>query len=283
MTIGVAWVRTTHRKAQELMLVSDSRLNAGGFLDAGPKVFTLPRTDAAIAFAGDTYFAYPLIAQVSQSIASHFPLKDRAIDYVPFRTHVIKLLNSIFAYYRTELKELRVPDTEFLLAGYSWFKKEFCIDRIYYVSGKTRFEHRECKTRFGGFGKCMFIGDWAKKGERQLWSILSDRFGLESVSSDEPSENQFDYEPFEVVRDLLRNAGPNDTIAGAPQIVSVSQHMNSRHTAVYWPDKSCEKVFLGGRPVFGFENIENWIMDPDSFESSHLSFGQRREGEDSCA
>jgi hypothetical protein len=274
MTIGVAWVRTTSRGAQELLLVSDSRLNGAGYLDAGPKVFTLPRSDAVIGFAGDTYFAYPLIAQVSQSISSHFPLKDRAIDYVPFRTHVVKLLNAIFAHYQTDFEALKTPDTEFLIGGYSWFKKEFCIDQISYRKRKKQFEHRECKCGLGNFGKVMFVGDWAKEAQNRLRNLLIGRYGAESLSTDTQSKCRFNYEPFEVVRDLLREAGPNDTIAGAPQIVAVSQHMNSRHTAVYWPTKENGKVFLGGRPVFEFENIENWIIDPDSFESSHLHYGR---------
>jgi hypothetical protein len=80
-------------------------------------------------------------------------------------------------------------------------------------------------------------------------------------------------EPFEVVRDLIRTAAPEATIAGAPQLVSVSQHMNARHTAIYWPTKTTGNVFLGGRQIFDFEQIENWILDPDRLEKRHLFLG----------
>jgi len=272
MTIGVAWVRTTHQGAQELLIVSDSRLNGAGYLDASPKVFTLPRSDAAICFAGDTYFAYPLIAQIAQSINSHFPLRDRAIDYVRFRSHVINLLNAILEHYDTYVKELKNPDTSFLLGGYSWFKKQFCIDQIFYNKGKSHFTYKECKKGIGNFGKVLFVGDWSKEASHRLHTLLKERYGVESLSRAYKVNRAFHYEPFEVVRDLLREAGPHETIGGAPQIVAVSQHMNSRHTAVFWPNRSADRVFLGGRPVFDFENIENWILDPDTFESIHLQF-----------
>lgn len=274
MTIGAAWVRTTARGAQELLLVSDSRLSGAGYLDASPKVFTLPRTDAAICFAGDTYFAYPLIAQIAQAIRSHYPMKDRALDYVPFRTYVTNLLNALFDHYDSYVEELMSPDTAFLLGGYSWFRKEFCIDLISYNKGTSRFDRREHKKGIGKFGKVQFVGDWKKVALRRLHNLLRERHGKNALSKESTTHGAFNYEPFEVIRDLLREAGPNDTIGGAPQLVAVSQHMNSRQTAIYWPTKEHGEVFIGGRPVFDFENIENWIMDPDTFESTHTHFNQ---------
>lgn len=236
-------------------------------------MFTLPRTDAAICFAGDTYFAYPLIAQISQAIQSHFPLRDRAMDYVPFRTQMVKLLNAIVANYQAYVEEMKNPDTAFLLGGYSWFRKEFCIDKISFNKGLGRFEHKTCESGIGNFGKILFIGDWAREASHRLHSILRKKYGEESLIRGGPIRESLGYEPLAVVRDLLRGAGANDTIGGAPQIVAVAQHMNARHTAVFWPNKEAGKIFVGGRPVFDFENIENWIMDPDTFESVHLHFG----------
>lgn len=274
MTICTAWVRTTNKGAQELLLVSDSRLSGAGYLDSSPKVFTLPRSDAAICFAGDTYFAYPLIIQIIQSIQSHYPLMDRAIDYIPFRTHTIKILNEIFANFDTYIEEFKKPDTSFLLCGYSWFKKEFHIDKIEYRASKNQFEHTPCTKGVGNFGKVLFIGDYAKTANKKLTELLIDQHGHESVTQNSTVTESFGYEPFMVLRDLLRSAGATDTIGGAPQMVSISQHMNSRHTAVYWPKKEGGKIHLGGRPVFDFENIENWIIDPDTFTSDHLMFNK---------
>lgn len=254
------------------MFASDSRLSGAGFLDASPKVFTLPRSDSIICFASDTYFAYPLILQISQAIQSHYPLKDRAIDYVPFRTHLLKLLNAIFSSFDAYIEEFKNPDTSFLLGGYSWFNKEFCIDRLYYNKGKARFEHSPCQMGIGNFGKVLFIGDWAKQATHNLFEKLMNVHGPDSVGRGSAVDHRFDYEPFEVIVELLRSAKKQDTIGGAPQLAAISQHMNSRHTAVYWPNKQSGNVFLGGRPVFDFENIENWIIDPDTLESGHRQF-----------
>lgn len=45
-------------------------------------------------------------------------------------------------------------------------------------------------------------------------------------------------EPFEVVRDMLRDNKKSDSIGGPPQIVKVYQYMRSAPLAVYWPNKS---------------------------------------------
>lgn len=76
-------------------------------------------------------------------------------------------------------------------------------------------------------------------------------------------------EPFEVIRDMLRKSTKEDSIGGAPQIIAVGQHMISKPLGVFWPDKATRKVFVNGRPIFDFENIDNWVIDPDNLEKYH--------------
>lgn len=262
MTIVAGWIRTTAKGAQELIMASDSRLNGGGNLDSVPKLFLLPRSDCVLGFAGSTLLAYPLLTQISQSITFHAPLRDRVIDYVPLRTHIVKLINDLFSQYRTYDSDLQCPNTEFLLGGYSWFKKSFQLDKIRYIEKKKRFEHSNY-TKAPDKVSYAFIGDWSQTFGRRL----AKRIYAQSISG-------LQLEPFELIRDQLRNSGENDTIGGAPQIVSVSQHMNSNHTAVYWPTKASGTVFLGGRQMLPFENFDNWILDPDTLEKSHRHFGK---------
>ena len=66
MTLLTSWVRKRSDGNEELIIASDSRINSAGNLDCAPKILPLPRGDAAIAFAGDTYFGYPLILQLQQ-------------------------------------------------------------------------------------------------------------------------------------------------------------------------------------------------------------------------
>jgi len=58
MTLSLAWIRSVGN-VQELVMATDSRLRRGRAWDVAPKILTLPRTDCAICFAGDTDDAYP--------------------------------------------------------------------------------------------------------------------------------------------------------------------------------------------------------------------------------
>src|SRR4051794_22519859 len=79
LTIAAGWVRY-FGQSQELVLASDSRLRWAGAWDSCPKLFALPRSDAAIAFAGDTMWAYPIIAQTANHIAAYRPSTRREND-----------------------------------------------------------------------------------------------------------------------------------------------------------------------------------------------------------
>jgi hypothetical protein len=70
MTIAIAWVRTI-TDCEELVFVTDSRLSGDGRnFDGCPKAMILPRGDCAIAFAGYTGHAYPLMQQLALAIES---------------------------------------------------------------------------------------------------------------------------------------------------------------------------------------------------------------------
>ncbi len=45
-------------------------------------------------------------------------------------------------------------------------------------------------------------------------------------------------------------------------MVRIGQHMNTRVLSVRWPDSN-GKPTLMGRPLFDYENTDNWIFDPD--------------------
>lgn len=260
MTIVVGWTRKTRKGAEELLMVSDSRLNGGGNLDTVPKLFLLPRTDCVIGMSGNTLISYPLLTQLSQSINFHHPLRDRVIDYIPLRTHLLKVMNELFKAYDTYDDDLKKPDSSFLLGGYSWFRKEFCLDRIFFNRGLKKFDHLSARSRGNGF-KLQAIGDWAGKVE----SSLNQKIRSEKITA-------LHMEPFETVRDLLRASRKSYTIGGAPQLVSVSQHMNSNYTGVYWPTRGSGNVYLGGRQVLPFESVENWVLDPDSLTKHHAYY-----------
>ena len=271
LTLVVSWVRTSKKGAQEVIIASDSRLKGGGILDCSPKIIQLPRSDVIMAFSGDTYFAYPLLIQISEAINSFRPLRERIIDYIPLRSHILDILNKMISLFKDYVAGFDSPNTGFMLAGYSWFNKEFCIDEILFNSKIKKFIHRSSHKGIGNFGKISFTGDWSRIARKRLLLLLQERYGKTCVSRNTDFFQSFNMEPFEVLRDCLREEVNNygSSIGGSPQIISVSQHMNSRQTAVYWPDKNSGSPYLGGRPIFDHEYIDSWILDPDTLEKTH--------------
>ncbi|SMO92562.1 hypothetical protein [Fodinibius sediminis] len=272
MTLAISWIRKISDGSEELIFASDSRLSGGRNLDCCPKILTLARSDSAMAFAGDTDFSFPLIHQLKLAIESHQPSLDRAMDLHKMKAHALKVFNSMSDSVQSYVEVLENPDTSFLLGGYSWVNKEFAIWKIHYKEKEKRFACRPAKTWIEDFGKIAFIGDRAKDAQNNLIKLLKEKYGLTTENG--ASKKGFDMEPFEVLRNMLRKADPNDSIGGAPQLVKVYQHMNCRSVGVYWPNKSSKNVYLLGRPLFDYENTDNWIMDPDKLITSHPRFSK---------
>lgn len=87
MTLVIAWTRVTGT-GRELGVMSDSRLSGGKIWDYGPKIFGIGRSDAVIAFAGDTAWTYPMIAQINSYVESFVNLRDRTIDLTEHRVTI---------------------------------------------------------------------------------------------------------------------------------------------------------------------------------------------------
>jgi hypothetical protein len=277
VTVVVAWVRTLRDGTEELVVASDSRLNGGGNLDCAPKILTLPRSDAVIAFAGSTYFAYPLMLQLSQAIHAHSPLRDRAVDYHKLRDHAITVFNSMVSSFSGAAKALQIKETAFILGGYSWVDKAFMIDVISWRVGDDRFGYRPCLRGIGNFGKFAYAGDWGRRAFHSLTTTLKAQYGTSSVSRSSHLQRKFGWEPFTVIRDMLKRTTAIESIGGPPQLMRVTQHMNVRPTAVYWPSKAKGAVYLGGRPLMPYENVDHWILDPSTLVLSHPRFAAAAE------
>ncbi len=269
MTLAIAWVRKLAEGGEELLIAADSRLGGGRRLDCCPKIMTLPRSDSIICFAGETEFAYPLMLQLYLAIDAHSPSRDRSMDIHELRGHALRVFNSMRHSVHTYAPGMEIPETTFILGGYSWVRKKFSIWLVHYKRTERRFAYRPAEKWIGNFEKIAFAGDWAKRGEQRLIGLLRERYKL---TADGSEAKGFDMEPFEVLRDILRESQPSDTVGGPPQVVKVYQHMNSRPIAVYWPDKESGKVSLVGRPLLDYENTDYWILDPDTLETTHPRF-----------
>ncbi|WP_417846703.1 hypothetical protein [Thalassospira povalilytica] len=174
--------------------------------------------------------------------------------------------------------ESTTPGAEFLFGGYSWVDKKFEIWKISYQVSENqfvadpapslgiRFIKKTGKTVFSrnrtgsSLGLIAFAGDQAKVAREKLL----DKFQVED-EKDLPSS--FNWEPFEVVRDMLRANDHSETIGGAPQVVKVYQYLKTAPIGVFWPDRLNGHPHLQGRSCLGYERTERFFLDPDSCRS----------------
>ncbi|MBP0624017.1 hypothetical protein [Cupriavidus consociatus] len=290
MTITAAWVRTL-KNCKELVVVTDSRLNGGKKMDCGQKLLTLPRSDAFICFAGGIDWAYPLMHQVVNAISTYEKSATRAQDITVLKSHVLKVFDDLLTTVHGASGDEGIPSAKFLFGGYSWIRKEFLIWRIHYHvpnlrnPPKSKFEHAKLVKELS-----HFVAEPAKTWHGQPWIFSGDeeyedearqrltKLLHERGRSPEQVENfKFDWEPFEVVRDMLRDvAGDsfkfrNGHIGGAPQVLKVYEHLNARYLGVEWKKSDGEgrDVYVCGRRTLAYETPMLWILDPDTLVSRH--------------
>jgi hypothetical protein len=290
MTIAAAWIRRIH-SCNELVFVADSRLSGGArTFDYCAKILTLPRSDCAIAFAGSTDNAYPMMHQLSLAIDSFGPLRDRVMDIREVKTHAIKIFDSMASSITNESPHLGPPnDFVFLLGGYSWIAKRFFIWTIRYCVERKGFvaveapslasngiarkvflagPQRVIDSHSNALGQIAFAGDQGPEGFRRLIRMLTDRFARTPSRFDSAA---LDFEPFEVVCEMLKDPARAHSIGGAPQLVKVYEHLNTQSFAVKWGAPGEEGAFLQGRPLLSYENVNVWIMDPQTLRSARPS------------
>ncbi len=252
MTLALAWVATRSDGREDLYFASDSRTRGGMTLDTTPKILTLPRSDSAICFAGDTEATYPLMLHVSAAIAAHGPAQDRNLDIKELKGHLLRVCTDIVGSIIDSSVKLVASDRQFIFGGYSWRSKEFHIWTFYFDPKTKRFHARTSKRINERLGKAAIIGDWAVRF----------RAALEMNLQAEGLESPVNFQPLTLLAKFLRDAGPNDTIGGAPQIVRVGPHMNTRPFCVKWGSENKRHLF--GRALFDYENCDYWTIDPDT-------------------
>jgi hypothetical protein len=86
-------------------------------------------------------------------------------------------------------------------------------------------------------------------------------------------QGYFDMEPFEVLRDMIRENHFN-AIGGAPQLLKIYEHMNRTPIAVKWNISGKELNTLLGRPLQEYETNNYPVIDSDSLIiSGGVSYG----------
>jgi hypothetical protein len=252
MTLALAWLAKRSDGREDLYFASDSRTRGGMVLDVTPKILTLPRSDCAICFAGDTAATFPLMLHISAAIAAHAPAQDRNLDIGELKGHLLKVCTDIMRSVVDRPLPLHPTDVQFIFGGYSWRAKDFSLWTIYYETQSKKFRARTADAFHRRLRKAAFIGDWATRFRTALVKELNaDREG-----------GPIQHEPLTLLSRFLKQAKGGDSIGGAPQVVRVGPHMNTRPFCVTWGDE--QKPYLFGRMLFEYENCDFWIIDPDS-------------------
>lgn len=273
MTISMAWVRSTGKK-HELIFASDSRLSGGGHVDQCQKVFSLPREDCCIAFAGYTTIAYPFILQLQNVIEQHKRSFDREVDIVQVKARVLSLLNFFIRSHDGTLEEDFTGDllgTKFLFGGWSWKEAKFHIWKIAYDKKLKRYiATRVGRSNHGRMdtGPIAVIGDYVPQFHAALKARTA-QGAKQAEANGEPLK--FDFEPLTVLSTMLSD--PKFTsrsldqplggrIGGAPQVAAVYPFLRTRHFAVEWDIGEKFVYSIKGRVIADFELFTNPGMDP---------------------
>ncbi len=265
MTLGIVWERIV-KKTTELVVASDSRLSGGREWDCNPKIVLLPRSDAVISFAGATHDAYPLMLQAVNAITMYSPASNRVMDISDLKGHLVRVFTDTQSFIKNlpfGQTQADPPEAVFLLSGYSWKQGKFRIWELHFDANIQKFTFRPIgawRGQTAGSRKVVkFVGDEAvvTEAKKRLAALLTSRRKIDSGS--------LDMEPFEVLRDLIREAN-YPTVGGPPQFVKIYRHFNVVPFGVYWPDRKNGKTCVLGRPLLEYEKNPWSTIDPDTLE-----------------
>jgi hypothetical protein len=252
MTLVGAWVREVGRK-RELVFAADSRLRLAGRWDCCPKIFLLPRSDALMAFAGETWWAYPIILQTINNIATFGPSRSRSLDLLDARGHALRVINDMILM-GDALDGPEPPEAEFLFGGFSANEVRFRLWRFAFDETSGRYQAERIAGRH--LGQYRFIGDVAPAAETKLH--------LRMQAAGKP-RGPLDMEPLQVLTDLLREASDRATVGGPPQVAKVYPNMTSQIIAVDWSrDGAVPPVrTVVGRPILEYEQAHIPVINAD--------------------
>jgi hypothetical protein len=170
------------------------------------------------------------------------------MDISRVKDHLLRVFTDLIRALKDAVTPITSSDAQFIFAGYSWMRKDFRIWTIYYSEKEKAFFAKEAKSFHPRLPKVTFIGDWA----RTLRSRIAKNLGQSKET------NQLYLEPLKHLSELLASAEKTDSVGGPPQLIRITQHMNTRPLCVRWQGQDT----LLGRPLFGYENTDYWIVDP---------------------
>jgi hypothetical protein len=251
VTLCAAWIRADGAVKRQLMIATDSRLTGGRVWDSAPKILMVGRSDCALAFAGSTDDAYPLMLQVQYAVAANVRSRARRIDLYAFKGHLLRVLNQCSSRLTPILGQPR-HEVRFLFGGWSWASSRFAIWSFEYTP--TGFTARSIRPWRFGAQQFTFIGDETHEARDRLRSLVVQRGRL--------AEPAFDMEPLAVLRDMVAS-NRYRSIGGWPQAVRIYQHMNVQPFVSAWPSMDANRRTIFGRDLLSYEQTDWPTLDID--------------------
>lgn len=244
MTTIVAWERI-QGNLSELIVASDSRLSGGERWDACAKVFDIGRTDAVLAFAGDTSRALPLVFQAVATTRSYEGSALRTLDLPKFAGHLRRVLNLVLSRAVGVAAE-QEPDCEFILAGWSWSLNRFLIYKFEFDRGADGFISYATKPPRSlkklGYPSFAIAGD----GGPILKGKLAEKIGRNLIPADT------DYLPLEeLYQQTVDDSFRLSSVGGPVQVIKIYRSIRIEHLAV----EVDGELSISGRPRLPAENI----------------------------
>ena len=126
----------------------------------------------------------------------------------------------------------------------------------------------------------VFAGDDEHVKRARL--LFSEKLNSKGTGPHQAEQFKLDWEPFEVIRDMLEEA-QNDhskysfgSIGGAPQVMKIYEYLSSQMLGVKWKNKGDEtiKTYISGRQALDYEVPDAWILDPQTLLTSHPRFSE---------
>jgi hypothetical protein len=171
-----------------------------------------------IAFAGGTYYAYPMMIQVANTILSWDKAANRRQSLEELKGHLLRVMNGMLTQITDPLIPAEHPDALFLFAGFSWKSQRFVLWTLHFDSDLGRFTFRPAtRWRGGNTPKVLaLVGDEREEAKMRLTELLR--------AEDRLQGGGFDMEPLEVLLQMI-DSPLFRSISGPVQIVKVYRNL----------------------------------------------------------
>ncbi|MCX2761058.1 hypothetical protein OQJ75_21975 [Vibrio sp. 14G-20] len=195
--------------------------------------------------------------QLKNAVDANNKIKNRRQRLSVFKGVLIKILNGMLEH----KSDYEIPEVEFLFGGYCWHEQQFKLWNITYQKNIKKFTQHIVRWWRGVDSdiKVTFIGDYTDEARNKLVEKLK--------ANNKLKEGALDFEPFEVIRDLLKDPDAPvkyPAIGGAPQVIKVYKSLNHKAFALKWNYDDEEKLTLLGMPIKTHSNSTNPVICVDT-------------------